>query len=245
MLLKLIEEKKPVDTVVFYNTGMEFNSIYKIRDQVKPILERHNIQFVELQPQMPFLYSALERKIKYRNQDGYHYGFGWCGGPCRWGTREKLNAIARYKHSLNDTYVDYVGIAADETARFEKEKGEGKILPLVEWGMTEADCLEYCHSNGFHWTERCGDTEIDLYDILDRVSCWCCANKNIKELRAMYWELPQYWARLRELQCKIEHPMKGNGQSVFQLEQRFILEKQWQDQGKSITSRDFYRELKS
>jgi len=30
MLLRLIEEKKPLDEVVFYNTGMEFKCIYKI-----------------------------------------------------------------------------------------------------------------------------------------------------------------------------------------------------------------------
>lgn len=45
MLLRLIEENKPLDEVVFYDTGMEFECIYKIRDKVKAILKekKHNI----------------------------------------------------------------------------------------------------------------------------------------------------------------------------------------------------------
>ena len=38
MLLRLIEENKPLDEVVFYDTGMEFKAIYNIRDKVKQLL---------------------------------------------------------------------------------------------------------------------------------------------------------------------------------------------------------------
>lgn len=154
MLLRLLEEKYPLDTVVFYDTGMEFQCIYKIRDKVKIILEQHGISFVELKPQELFLYSMLKRPIKFRNKDGFHYGYGWCGGPCRWGTKNKIRAIQKYKQSLRDDVTDYVGIAADEESRFDKAKQEGKRMPLVEWGMTESDCLSYCHDRGFYWLER-------------------------------------------------------------------------------------------
>ena len=41
----------------------------------------------------------------------------------------------------------------------------------------------------------------------------------------MYYLLPQYWERLRELQKAFPNePMKGPGKSVFELEERFILE---------------------
>lgn len=227
MLLRLLEENYPLDFVVFYNTGMEFSCIYKIRDEVNELLNMHGIQFVELSPDEPFLFSAFERKIKYRKRDGYHYGYGWCGGPCRWGTKYKLSAIRRFKDSLNDDVTDYVGIAADEPERFEKAKSEGKILPLVDWGMTESDCLQYCRDRGFVWQEQ-STTEsemVDLYDILDRVSCWCCANKNLKELRNIYRYLPQYWLQLKDMQSKIERPFKGfykgNPIGIFELEQRF------------------------
>lgn len=243
MLLRLLEEEKPLDLVVFYNTGMEFDAIYNIRDKVKPILSDRDIDFVELHPEEPFLYSMFERKIKYRNREGYHYGFGWCGGACRWGTSAKLKAIKEFKKSFHDDIVDYVGIAADEPQRFEKSKREDKAMPLVEWNMTEKDCLEYCHSKGYRWAEHSVDGDVDLYDILDRVSCWCCTNKNLKELRNIHWKLPQYWERLRNLQSRIARPIKQSG-SVFDLERRFLLEKEFLDSGKPINTREFHDKIK-
>ena len=209
MLLRLLEENYPLDAVVFYDTGMEFGAIYRIRDKIKPILDKQGIEFVELHPPEPFIYSMLERPIKYRKKEGLHYGYGWCGGPCRWATSYKTKAIREYKRSLNDEVIDYVGIAADEPHRFEKEKSDEKRLPLVEWNMTEEDCLTYCHERNWFWYEESPEGQLELYSILDRVSCWCCANKNLKELRNIYLYLPEYWNRLKELQTKIERPFKG------------------------------------
>lgn len=219
MLLRLLEEGYPLDAAVFYNTGAEFDAIYKVRDRARKLLTESGVEFIELSPQEPFKYSMLERPVKYRNRDGYHYGYGWCGGVCRWGTTGKTRAITKLKSSLGST-IDYVGIAADEPARFEKEKSAGKVLPLVEWGMTEVDCLAFCRERGWNWIEETPYGDIDLYDILDRVSCWCCANKNLKELRNIYRYLPRYWERLRQLQCQIDRPFKGKA-SIFDLEKRF------------------------
>ena len=74
------------------------------------------------------------------------------------------------------------GIAVDEQKRIQKENNKHKLLPLVEWSMKEKDCLEYCYKKGFFWKEN----NIRLYDVLDRVSCWCCSNKNNKELKNYY-----------------------------------------------------------
>lgn len=220
MLLKLIEKKYPLDYVVFYDTGMEFECIYALRDKIKPMLKQHNIEFIELKPKDPFLYTMLERPT-YSKQKGQHNGYGWCGGLCRWGTTEKLKAIRQFKKSLNDDVIDYVGIAADEPKRFDKAKSEGKILPLVEWGMTEKDCLDYCYGQGYSWIVD----GVDLYSILDRVSCWCCANKNLKELRNIYQYLPNYWDKLKYLQDNLERPMKGyykgKPKGIYELEERF------------------------
>lgn len=226
MLLRLLEEDFPLDIVVFYNTGMEFDAIYRIRDEIKPLLVQRGVEFVELHPAESFLYSMLERKVVSK-QKGEHFGYGWCGGLCRWGTAEKTRAIKRFKQPLDAETIDYVGIAADETHRFDKEQSESRRLPLVDWGMTESDCLRYCYDRGIHWSEESPTAggQIDLYEILDRVSCWCCTNKNLKELRNIYIYLPQYWERLKELQMKIDRPYKGfckgKPRGVFELEKRF------------------------
>lgn len=91
--------------------------------------------------------------------------------------------------------------------------------------MTEEDCLTYCHERSWFWYEESPEGQLELYSILDRVSCWCCANKNLKELRNIYLYLPEYWNRLKELQTKIERPFKGYykgaARGILELEKRF------------------------
>lgn len=204
MLLRLLEERWPLDEVVFYDTGMEFSAIYRVRDFFLPFLRERGIRYTELKPKTPFLYDMIERPIKKR--DGrVQYGKGWCGGVCRWGTSEKLQAINRHIRSVDRPVIQYIGIAVDEPVRLERLP-KNKLAPLAEWDMTEEDCLNYCRLHGIAWRE--GD--IDLYDILQRVSCWCCRNKNLKELRAIWKCLPDYWLRLLRLQDSIGEPMKKN-----------------------------------
>lgn len=215
MVLRLIEENRPLDDVIFYDTGMEFKSIYNVRDRLLPLLAERGIKYTELKPARPFMYDMIEKPVK------DHFGYGWCGGCARWGTAHKTATIDRYKAQYQGV-VEYVGIAFDE-----KERAKNKVYPLIEWEMTEFDCLQYCHEKGFDWNEN----GVELYSVLDRVSCWCCRNKNKKELYNIWKYLPEYWERLKELQSKIDSPMKkfcnkkyGNYGNVFDMEKVF---KQW------------------
>lgn len=216
MLLKLIEYKKPLDEVIFYDTGMEFKAIYDIRDKIIPILEKNNIKYTELKPKCSFEYTMFDKPVKHR--DGtYSKGYSWCGGRCRWGTTEKNRSISIYlKNQYGEDYKEYVGIAADEPSRIKDDIH--KLYPLfTNWKMSEYDCLEYCYSKGFYWEED----GVRLYDVLDRVSCWCCSNKNLKELRNYYKFLPKYWNKLKEYQSKTNRPFKNNKYTIFDLENKF------------------------
>lgn len=117
MLLMLIEKKYPLNEVVFYDTGMEFEAIYNIRDKIKPLLESKGIKYTELKPRCEFCYKMFNKPVKAKNGT-IHYGYSWCGGRCRWGTTEKLSALEKYCKGA----VEYVGIAIDEPKRLEKEK---------------------------------------------------------------------------------------------------------------------------
>lgn len=197
MLLRMLDENWELDKVLFFDTGMEFQAIYNIRDNVEKILVSKGIQFYVLRPKVPFLYSMLEKDIVSK-KNGSHKGYGWCGGVTRWGTTEKLK-------SLDNVECDtmYVGIAKDEPKRLQRLQGTNKFSPLDFWGMTEQNCLDYCRQKGFNWNED----GVDLYTILDRVSCWCCSNKNKKELTNIKKYLPKYWEKIQYLQSKISKPM--------------------------------------
>lgn len=201
MLLLIIQNNMQLDEVVFYDTGMEFQAIYDTRDKVLPILAEKGIKYTELKPKMPFV-DKMYAYPHLSHSGALKSGYGWCGGMCRWGTSEKTSTINKY--FKGQEVHQYIGIALDEPERLEKLKGTNKSSPLAELGYTESMALELCYKNGFEWLED----GVRLYDVLDRVSCWCCRNKNMKELRSYYEYLPQYFARLVKLEEKIGEPMK-------------------------------------
>lgn len=129
MLLRLIEENIPLDEVVFYDTGMEFEAIYKIRNKIKSLLESKGIKFTELKPQCEFCYKMFDLVVN-KGKPNEHKGYSWCGGRCRWGTTEKLQAIDKYCKGA----IQYVGIAGDEWKRLD--------------GIFEFDIEEYQDKKG-------------------------------------------------------------------------------------------------
>lgn len=213
MVLRLMEEGKPLTHIVFYDTGMEYKAIYRNIDRMEQIANENGIEFIRLHPKEPFLQQMLIKPVN-AGKENEHYGYAWCGGVCRWATAEKQNAIDKFLHGLEGGYIQYLGIAADEPKRIKYEKN--KQYPLVDWQMKESDCLAYCYQHGWNWDED----GVELYSILDRVSCWCCGNKNLKELKAMYEHLPRYWGLLKGMQSKIDKPFKRD-KTIFDLEEKW------------------------
>ena len=211
--------KYPLDEVIFFDWGMEFQAIYHNRDKIKPMLAARGIKFTELHYDTSFVYNFCEREV-HKKDGSIQHGYSWCGGRTRWGTARKNSVIKKYYKTLPDTeIVEYVGIAADETSRIPRALEKGQVLPLVDNGMTEQNCLDFCRKRGYNWQED----GIDLYDIMDRVSCWCCKNNNLKELKNMYLYLPDYWKALKDLQAKTSFPYKNykDAKTVGELEEKF------------------------
>ena len=209
----------PLDEVIFFDWGMEFQAIYANRDKIKPMLADRNIKFTELHYDSSFIYNFCEREV-HKKDGSIQYGYSWCGGRTRWGTDRKNATIKKYYKTLPDKdIIEYVGIAADEIKRIPRALEKGQILPLVDAGMTEEDALLFCRKRRFNWQEN----DIDLYDIMDRVSCWCCKNNNLRELKNMFLYLPDYWERLKSLQEKTSFPYKDykDARTVSELEEKF------------------------
>ena len=231
MLLEMIRRGEHIDEVIFFDTGWEYQQMYEHVNTIEKLLNDAHIQFTRLHPRKSFDYLMFD----YPKRNG-EKGFSWCGlCNCRWGTYQKTSTIKKYLSEHGD-YTLCVGIAADEEYRINRKDNSKHRLPLVEWGITEAECLLGCYSLGYDWG--------GLYEHLDRVSCKFCSMKNLKELRNIYFNMPSVWNELREYQSKTRMPYKGDGKSVFDLEVRFELEKDFIQQGKSIRSREFFNKLK-
>lgn len=217
MVLILIEKGYPLDEVIFYDTGMEFQAIYNNCKKLSIILQNKNIQFSILQDEQSFSFKAFNKEV--HKKDGtITYGYDWCGGIRRWGTSGKISRINKHYKSKyeNETIIEYVGIATDEKYRIEKYRKKRtisiKLYPLIEWGMNEQDCLAYCYSNGWDWCEN----NVDLYSILDRVSCWCCINKNKNEIENIIMYLPDYWNKIKDYERRCGVPYKGKGCKYYE-----------------------------
>lgn len=226
MLLRIIEEGLPLDGVLYVELGPEFDCVKELALRMGGYLAERNIPFEILRPEIPF--EEMMTNMTVSKRDGsIQRGYKWCGGPCRWGTAVKMDLLNKaYKERFGDEAVaEYVGLCNDDRDRNRinrKRNGSHvKLYPLIEWGMSAADCHRYCLERGWDWKERGKDgRDYELYDILDRVSCKFCANKNLTELRNMYHFLPHVWDELKGLQSRIDMPYK-RGLSVGCYEERF------------------------
>ncbi|MEE0681943.1 MAG: hypothetical protein ACLVML_01360 [Candidatus Gastranaerophilaceae bacterium] len=102
--------------------------------------------------------------------------------------------------------------------------------------MTEKDCLSYCYKRGFSWG--------GLYELFDRVSCWCCPLQGLAELRKLYEHFPDLWRQLEKWDETTWRQFRAD-YSVRELAARFDFEKAWQAQGGKLRSRAFFAALKA
>ncbi len=72
--------------------------------------------------------------------------------------------------------------------------------------------LAYCYERGFDWG--------GLYKHFDRVSCWCCPLKNLRELKTLWRYYPELWAELRQMDERAFNQFRAD-YSVADLERKF------------------------
>ncbi len=231
MLLRMIEEKMPVDIILFCDTGLEFDAMYRHLEKLEKYIGK---PITRLKSPHTFEYLFFEHMPKRKNLELIgRKGYSWAGPRNRWCTAMlKTRIVNKYLRELSDKYelVQYIGIAADEPQRVHEFN-----YPLVDWGMTEADCLAYCKERGFDWE--------GLYDIFHRVSCWCCPLQSLDELRQLRRHFPDLWERLRYMDAHTWRTFLKN-YSVEQLEARFAFEDTREASGLSTKGAEFFDALR-
>ena len=123
MLILIVKKGLPLDEVVFYDTGMEFDAIYKIRDKVKKWLNEIGIKYMELKPTKPFKDKMYNYPHKSRKGD-LKQGYGWCGGLCRWGTSEKVKTLDPCQMPL-EVMKNIIGILPKDAIIIDPFMGSG------------------------------------------------------------------------------------------------------------------------
>lgn len=222
MLIKLVESGYSISAVLFFDTGWEFPEMYRHIEKVEAYA---GIKVTYLEPKNPF--NEMIKKYRWPEP-----GREWCRS-------EKLSVEKRYlkkSFSKNSYLIHCVGIAQDEMRRTDRKtqiKKGNVMFPLIsdyihnpvavkhcydrDVAMTEKQALQFCYDRGFDWE--------GLYERFHRVSCYCCPQKRIGELRTIYTHYPEIWVKMIDMENTIEpsehYITFRNKKTVKDLDQRF------------------------
>ena len=211
MLLMMLEKNMPIDEVVFIDTHKEHPEVYTHIDKV---MKYTGLSLTTLDLDYDYY---LGEHVKSKGKNAGKRGYGFPDWRSRWCTSYKRDLFLNkyYKgHRKNPDLVEYHGIAYDEQKRAAKNQDRGRVIeyPLIDWGITEAEALQYCYDRGFDWD--------GLYNIFDHASCWCCPLKKMDEYRKLYKYYPELWSILEDMQRKSFRTFRKD-YSVFDLTEKF------------------------
>ena len=181
MLHLLISQGVTIDKVLFFETEWDF-----------PQMEKH----LALVTQKTGL--QITRVRYYRHFNEQLACFGWPKSAGGWCAARKHSTCLKYIRHIKGDKTEYIGFSADEVKRTQTkwmlERPWPVEFPLITAGMGEQDSLDYCRSLGYDWG--------GLYDVFDRVSCFCCPKGGKTKRRLVkenYPELYKEWEKLDKI----------------------------------------------
>lgn len=191
MLLRMLELKMPVDDIIFADVGMEMPGTYDYIKKVEKHINR-KITILRSETNWDELFYGKLIKGKFK---GKTRGFPGINYPCWAANMLKVKPL-RKGYTSKD--ICYIGITIDEKHRADGNEYKGKNFrfPLIDWGWTEADCLQYL-------TER--KILNPIYKTQKRTGCWCCPKQNRKSLQILCNDHPDLWKRLKQYEKDSPH----------------------------------------
>jgi len=165
MLLRMIELKENIHSVLYFDTEKEYPEIKEHIDKLKLNIP---VRFVTVRHWLGFDY------LKERYGEASIFG-GWC-------TAAKRDTCNKYIRLIKKDYpniIECIGFSKDEKKRAvkllnNKAKKWKLRFPLIEWGFSENDSLEYCKTNGYDFN--------GIYDWMPngRTGCYDCPKMSKK-----------------------------------------------------------------
>lgn len=219
MTLMMLERGEQVDAIVYVDVGWDFPEVQREIDRLE---KRTGKPLIRLLLKHSFMYWMTECVVLDKDTKKLkRIGYGWPSWNRRWCTREKVTAIDKYVlGAFGAETTQCIGFAAGEEHRCESKAQKKKNVryPLIEWGITEKNALDYCLERGYRWD--------GLYEIFDRLSCFCCPLQGVGDLRNLRQHRPQLYARLLEMDAQIPLPKRrfDHEATVDDLERRFVAE---------------------
>lgn len=185
MILRLLEENKPIDHVVFADTGGELPETYKTVKFMKEFLKKKSIPFETVRN---FSLVTLFEKCIARHvfPDMFR----------RWCTRDfKVAPIHRFYRKKYKGFMiqEFLGIDVGEIKRCRTAKEDyiTKHYPLVDWKMDRLDCEKYILEKKFPYVIKSG--------------CYFCPFNSGKRLDYIEENHPELYKSTEEMEFNSKH----------------------------------------
>lgn len=184
-----------------------------IHEEAIPLLKsRYGIETEIVQANVTYC-DVFFRKFQKGQRQGRIYGFPvrarpWCN------SRLKVPPVKKWgKQEGNHQFI--IGIAADEIKRIERKTENGSLLPLVQYGITEAEAFSVCQREGLLSPAYNRGRK--------RLGCWFSHNQRIADLRRLRQEHPELWEKLLALDT-VSQTQFTQRCSVADFDRRFAAE---------------------
>ena len=196
MLIRMLELGMTVDKIVFADTKYEFETLYRYIEKVNDYIKKFGDYEIEILRTDLEFEDVMFGKITRGPRKEEVRGFPLVAFGCYWSRDAKVKELEKACKG----HTRYIGIAIDEKNRMVKNyKEKGYRYPLIEWGWTEQDCLDYLKEKDLH---------NPLYDEFDRLGCYWCPKQSTNSLRTVYNNYPDHWEQMMEWDRKIKEKCK-------------------------------------
>ncbi len=210
MILGLIENKLPIDLILFADTGGERPETYSHIENFSQWLKSQNypeITVVKRVRKDGTLETLEEECHRRKNLPSIAYGFKSCSQKHKIAPQDKfLNAWqpAIDSWEMGQKCVKYIGYDAGESHRAENaaKRNDPKYdykYPLIEWGWEREECLEMVSKYGFK---------------VGKSACFFCPSTKPKEIIDLHENHPDLLGRALAIEKQAElTTIKGLGRN--------------------------------
>ena len=177
MLYKMKEHNMPIDEIVYVRIMFDKDTPAEIPQHeewinnyaIPKIKEDFGLDVKILQSKFTYI-DLFNKEITRGSRQGQNRGFPLLFGS--WCHRDlKITPAKKYLKNLKEDYIQYLGIAYDETKRIGWEIKQGNKLPLVDLGITEEQAFEICREH---------NALSPAYEKFNRLGCWFCHKQGNK-----------------------------------------------------------------
>lgn len=184
LMVMLVQARRPLDEVVFADTGAEVPETYEYLEVSRRYLEGTGVTFTVVPP---------------AGRHGGLYGTAWHrrvipSAVWRWSTRDfKVGPLHRHYKQQYDRVVQYLGIAYDELERMRPSGRDTieNVYPLVDERVTRERCIEIIRDAGLPVPVKSG--------------CFFCPFNNLERWGWLHDNHPDLFERAIALEERSKH----------------------------------------